>query len=67
MLLYVHIQCYQKVSTCVIVCSHPMISEGFKLCECSHQMISEGFKLCYCIFTSNDIGRFKAVLVLQAQ
>ena len=49
MLLYVHIQCYQEVSSCVIVCSH--------------QMISEGFKLCYCMFRSNDIRRFQAVLL----
>ena len=31
-LLYVHIKLYQKVSSCDIVYSHPMISEGLKLC-----------------------------------
>ena len=50
MLLYVYIQCYQEVSSYVIVCSH--------------QMISGGFKLCYCMFTSNDIRRFQAMLCM---
>ena len=53
MLLYVYIKRYQKVSSCVNVCSHPMIKEGFKLC--------------YCMFTSNDMRKFQALFVLQAQ